>query len=90
MKHVGYWWNDSNIELIEQGGRVFALYGWNGEAFTNCWECFGEYHDISSKEMYVAQPVRRFELEDIQLDEIEENSPEWDYAVEIVDYNIYK
>lgn len=90
MKHIGYWCNDSNIELIEQGGRVFALHGWNGEAFTDCWECFGEYHNISSKEKYMVRPIYRFELEYIQLDNIEENSPEWDYAVEIVEYNIYK
>lgn len=41
MKNVGTWWNDKNIDLVEIDGRIFALYGWNGSKYCNCWECVG-------------------------------------------------
>lgn len=36
----GRWWNDSNIKLVEINGSVYALAGWNGETYGNCWECW--------------------------------------------------
>lgn len=38
FKEVGAWWNDSNIDLVEIDGTVYALNGWNGEEFTDCWK----------------------------------------------------
>lgn len=38
MKFVGYLWNDKNIEIVEVDGEMFALYGWNGEAYCDCWK----------------------------------------------------
>ena len=32
------WWNDKDIEVVEIDNRYIALYGWNGEAYTDCWE----------------------------------------------------
>ena len=58
-KTVGTWWNDKNVELVELNGRVFALNGWNGEEFTECWECFGEHHMDSGAEHYTLRPVLR-------------------------------
>ena len=38
MKKVGYLWNDKDLEIIEQDGEMYVLYGWNGEAYYNCWK----------------------------------------------------
>lgn len=35
---VGKWWNDRSIEVWEIGGTQYALSGWNGERYLNCWE----------------------------------------------------
>lgn len=54
-KEVGKWWNDNNVDLIEIDGTVYALSGWNGETYNNCWICKNEYE--ASKEEYVIKPV---------------------------------
>ena len=41
-KHLGYWFAGDNIEVVEIDGRAIALNGWNGEKFTDCWECLPE------------------------------------------------
>ena len=42
MKNVGNWWNDRSIEMVElSDGKVYALSGWNGEEYTECWMCTG-------------------------------------------------
>lgn len=57
FKTVGTWWSDKSIELVEIEGKVYALNGWNGEKFLNCWECIGEDNMDASKEEYVITPV---------------------------------
>lgn len=57
MKHIGYWWADNNIEMVEINGSVYALYGWNGDRYTKCWKCFGKYYMDASKEIYELLPV---------------------------------
>lgn len=67
FKEIGTWWNDSNIDLIEIDGTVYALNGWNGDEFTNCWKCLGEYYTDASKERYTVRPQYR----EIKEDEFE-------------------
>lgn len=38
IKKVGNLWNDKNIEIYEIYGKMYALYGWNGEKYLHCWE----------------------------------------------------
>lgn len=42
-KQVGFWYQSSNVEMVEikeyGGTKIYALNGWNGEFFTDCWEC---------------------------------------------------
>lgn len=60
---VGTWWNDKDIELIKlDDERIFALNGWNGEAYTDCWECLGEFNTDASDKKYTLRPV--FEADD--------------------------
>ena len=57
MKTAGYWWNDKSIELVEIDGEVYALYGWNGEEYGNCWKCTGEFLMDASEEEYTLKPI---------------------------------
>lgn len=46
MKKIGYWMNTMNspaIEMMEIDGTVYALNGWNGETYEDCWECLDAY-----------------------------------------------
>lgn len=83
MKMIGYWNNDSRVELYElDDGRQIAVSNWNGEIWGECWEVFP---DGSTGERFEARPVYRYQKEDIDLTTLDENSPEWDHATEIVD-----
>ncbi len=42
---------------------------------------------MDAGENYCLRPIHRFEVEEI-VEELEENSPEWDKAVEITDYEV--
>jgi len=66
-KSVGRWWNDSSIELVEIDGEVYALGGWNGERYGNCWKCTGKYNMEASEEEYEIMPI----YEKIDEDEYE-------------------
>ena len=67
FKTVGTWWNDSSIELVEIDGSVFALGGWNGESYNNCWKCTGDYNMDASEETYTITPT----YEEVSEDEFE-------------------
>lgn len=56
FKEVGRWWNDSSIELIEKDGNVYALAGWNGEKYYNCWKVI-EDGLTASEEEYIITPI---------------------------------
>lgn len=87
MKKIGEWWAQKSIEIYElNDGRRVAMDGWNGEVYGDCWEVGGEYDTKVKKDGLVFKPVHRFEVENIDLDEIEENSDEWENALEIVDF----
>lgn len=60
---VGKWWNDKSIDLVEIDGKVYALYGWNGEEWTQCWECLGEDY-MESGEKCVIRPIWKEVAED--------------------------
>ncbi len=57
FKSVGTWWNDRDIELVEINGTVYALNGWNGETYLNCWICSGEFNMDASEQEYEISPV---------------------------------
>ena len=68
MEEVGKWWSNDNINLVEIDGNVYALYGWNGEKYCNCWAVVGEYNMESSNENYILTPIyQQKEGEDTQI-----------------------
>jgi hypothetical protein len=54
---VGKWWSDKNIELVRIDGVVYALIGWNGESYNNCWICRGISLIAASVEEYDIKPI---------------------------------
>ena len=73
FEYVGTWWTNKDIQLVKIDNKVYALDGWNGEVYLNCWECTGESYKDAGKEIYKITPI---------MEEIEED--EW----EIVGYEI--
>ena len=95
-KHVGYWMNDGNHEIIKLNGRFYALSGWNGEEYGHCWECQTKAKAKDDKE-YTLRPVYRYDTDSGQLEmqkmaDLEEGSDEWDklsdYLNEIISYSV--
>lgn len=80
MKIIGKWWNDKNIDLLEFEGTIYALHGWNGESFTECWECLDEFN-FRNDESYTIKPIIGEYLED------EENNC---FTSDVIDYEITK
>ena len=98
MTTLGFWDERPDIDVVDVDGTVVALAGWQGEIYGNCWEILdARIHEnmYYGTEIYgtpgrrcTARPVYRFQVEDIDLDTVEENSDEWYRACEIVDYNL--
>ena len=84
---VKNYWNNGEIPMVEINARLVALHGWNGETWLRCWECLDKWTAANEK-VFEVRPIHRFEIEEINFEMLEENSPEWDYAVEIVDFEI--
>lgn len=66
-EEYGTWWNSREIELIKKDGKIYALNGWNGEEYTDCWEVGGKYETEIIKEGIYARPI----YEEIDKDEYE-------------------
>lgn len=67
FKMVGNWRSNKDIELVEIDGTVYALNGWNGEKYLNCWICTGEDLMDASEEEYQIKP----EYKEVAEDEFE-------------------
>lgn len=93
-KHVGWWQGVDHrpeIELVRINGGIYALYGWNGEEWTDCWRVSQRDHwkvmedDIEIKPIYAGDLLPGF----WETHPEEDGSKEWDEAVQIADYEIW-
>lgn len=75
FKYAGRWWQNPNIDMVEIDGAVYALNGWNGEQYTDCWKCSGAGNREASDERYIITPI---------YEEIDKND------IKIVGYEIQK
>ena len=57
FENIGQWWSNSSIDLVSIEGDVYALGGWNGEKYNNCWVCTGEFNMDASEEEYHVTPI---------------------------------
>lgn len=76
-KHVEYVSSYADFEL-EDGTLLFET-DWNGELYRNGWK-----NDKDTNFEY--KPVHKFEIDNINLDNLEENSDAWNEAMEIVGF----
>lgn len=91
MKRIGnadYLYPSSGSSLVEVwetiDGHRYCVSEWNGEKWLECWEIF---QDMSTGPSFEASPVYRWEADGMATDEVlclEEDSPEWSRAHEIV------
>lgn len=87
-KIVGNLWNNLEFEIISDGKRFFILDGWNGEVYCKCTECLDSKGlDLKNPEKeYTFKPVYKYEVENINLNNLEENSDEYSKATEIIGF----
>ena len=72
-------WNNQNVEVVKVGTRYFALDGWNGERYYNCWEVDEKTFKISNA-VFILEPV---------YEGVGEPDQDGDYVeYKIVDYKI--
>ena len=74
------WMPLHSIDVVKSDGRWFALYGWNGEEYNDCWEVDEDKNPIDD-EVYSVQPIYE------GVGEPDEDGYYGDY--EIVDYKVY-
>jgi hypothetical protein len=56
FEEAGKWWLDENIPLIKKAGSTYALHGWNGDQYSECWKCGGD--DATEMEgSYTIKPI---------------------------------
>ena len=68
FEYVGIWWNSNDIEMYRIGTEVFALNGWNGDKYTECWKCSGIGNMDASVQRYEITPVyEEIEEDDYKL-----------------------
>jgi hypothetical protein len=74
FEEVGSWWQDENIKLIRKGGSTYALHGWTGRQYAECWKCGGDLA-TESEGSYTITPVynqitdEETELVDYEIEE---------------------
>lgn len=63
---VGKLWNDASIEIVSIDGLFYALYGWNGEYYTNCWKVDSTdgLMESADKNIYCIKPIYREVIQD--------------------------
>ena len=50
-------WCDTDIDIAEIDGVLYALDGWNGEKYCNCWKCIDRFTADPDGEEYEIAPV---------------------------------
>ena len=99
FKHVGWWMDDGNSEIIRIEGKYYVLNGWNGEKYCNCWECLTKTKMADPDKEYTLTPVYKYETEvgqsimnQLEDSGVEIDSEEWYDVVnelnEIVSYKV--
>lgn len=50
------WWANRDIPIIEINVELYALYGWNGEKYLQCWKCVDMF-TVKEDATYEIAPV---------------------------------
>ena len=78
-ENIKYDYERYDYEL--ESGLLLNSHDWNGEIYTRAYNPEkNEYNNNSFK------PINRYEVDNIDISEIEENSTEWDKALEVLGF----
>ena len=61
-------WNDKSIEVVEIEGKWYALNGWNGEFYADCWQTDENTYAIESDKKYEIKPIYEYDEDYDQYD----------------------
>ena len=50
-------WFESDIDIVNIDGELYALDGWNGEKYLHCWKCLDRYTADPDDREYEVTPV---------------------------------
>lgn len=50
-------WTNTDIDIVEIDGALYALNGWNGEKYTECWRCVDRFTADPDGDTYEIAPV---------------------------------
>lgn len=68
FEYVGTLWNNSSIKIIEKESKKYALHGFNGEEYLECWEVAdNKGFDKVSDTVYCIKPIYA-EVEEDEFD----------------------
>ena len=65
---------ESNIEIVNIDGELYALNGWNGEKYLHCWKCADRWNADPSGEEYEIAPVYDWDSYDEENGEFPDGS----------------
>lgn len=89
---VDSWWNaqpSDPMPIYNLGGVLYCAAGWNGEAYTRAFRVLNRYEvDAEHPQPVTLRPVYIFQAEGINLDDVEENSDEWNRVTAFADFDI--
>ena len=57
-------WLDTDIDVVEIDGALYALNGWNGEKYLHCWKCIDRFTADPDNREYEIAPVYDWSLFD--------------------------
>lgn len=81
IKHIGLVKDHTYFDYELEDGMLLHQSEWNGEAYYVKQPKGSPYYPEK-----IYKPVYRYQLEGMDLDAIEENSEEWEKALEIVEF----
>ena len=65
------WFENKEIEVVKINGKWYALNGWNGEVYTDCWETeeptYGTSHDVLEDNIAIRPIYKEIEEDNFEL-----------------------
>lgn len=81
MKKMGNLQNFKNIEVYQIGKYAYALNGWNGEQYNDCWR-------VNNKTFQPVEKYKKITYIIKPIEELEELDREGSYQVKLIDFEI--
>ena len=57
FQEVGWWYKDNTIKLVKIDGIVYALNGFDGNVYADCWVCEGDFFNLIGEKNITIKPI---------------------------------